>query len=75
MEKYIVFMDQKNQYCEKIVYYPKQSIDSMQSYQSTKGIFHRSGINNFTICMETQKTSNHQSNLEKKEWNWRNQLA
>ena len=30
---------------------------------------------NFTICMEIQKTSNSQSNLEKKEWNWRNQPA
>ena len=31
--------------------------------------------NNFTICMEIQKTSNSQSNREKEEWNWRNQLA
>ena len=31
--------------------------------------------NNFTICMEIQKTSNSQSNLEKEEWNWTNQLA
>ena len=31
--------------------------------------------NNFTICMEIQKTSNSQSNLEKEEWNQRNQLA
>ena len=28
--------------------------------------------NNFTICMEMQNTSNSQSKLEKKEWNWRN---
>ena len=28
---------------------------------------------NFTICMETQKTLNSQSNLEKEEWSWRNQ--
>ena len=28
-----------------------------------------------TICMEIQKTSNSQSNLEKEEWNWRNQPA
>ena len=27
------------------------------------------------ICMEIQKTSNCQSNLEKEECNWRNQLA
>ena len=31
--------------------------------------------NNFNICMEIQKTSNSQSNLEKEEWNWRNQPA
>ena len=30
---------------------------------------------NFTICMEIQTTSNSQSNLEKEEWNWRNQPA
>ena len=44
-------------------------------YQATHGIFHRTRTNNFTICMEIQKTSNSQSNLEKEEWNWRNQLA
>ena len=38
-------------------------------------IFHRARRNNFTICMEIQKTSNRQSNLEKEEWNWRNQPA
>ena len=38
-------------------------------------IFHRTRTNNFTICMEIQKTSNSQSNLEKEEWNWRNQPA
>ena len=32
-------------------------------------------INNFTICMEIQKTSNSQSNHEKEEWNWRNHPA
>ena len=42
-------------------------------YQATNGIFHRTRTNKFTICMEIQKTSNSQSNLEKEEWNWRNQ--
>ena len=37
--------------------------------------FHRARTNNFKICMEIQKTSNSQSNLEKEEWNWRNQPA
>ena len=43
--------------------------------QATNGIFHRTRTNNFTICMQIQKTSNSQSNLEKEEWNWRNQPA
>ena len=30
---------------------------------------------NVTICMETPKTLNSQSDLEKEEWSWRNQLA
>ena len=43
------------------------------SYQITKGIFHRTRTEKFTICMETQKTSNSQSNLEKENESWRNQ--
>ena len=34
--------------------------------------FHRSRTKNFTIHMETQKTPNIQSSLEKEEWSWRN---
>ena len=45
------------------------------AYQATNDIFHRARTNNFTICMEIQKTLNSQSNLEKEEWNWRNQPA
>ena len=41
--------------------------------KTTTDILHRARTNNFTICMEIQKTSNSQSNLEKEEWNWRNQ--
>ena len=59
----------------KWVYYPKKSIDSMPFYQATNGIFHRTRTNNFTICMEIQKSSNSQSSLEKEEWNWKNQPA
>ena len=44
-------------------------------YQATNGIYHRARTNNFTICMEIQKTSNSQSNLEKEEWNWKDQPA
>ena len=36
------------------------------SYQITNGIFHRTRTKNFTICMETQKAPNSQSNLEQR---------
>ena len=55
MEKYTVFMDWKNQYCENE--YTTQSNLCIQcnSYQATNGIFHRTRTSNFTICMEIQK--------------------
>ena len=28
---------------------------------------------NLKICMDTQKTTNSQSNLEKEKWSWKNQ--
>ena len=73
MEKYTVFMNQKNQYSENE--YITQSNLQIQCnpYQATNGIFQRTRTNNFTICMEIQKSSNSQSNPEKEEWNWRNQ--
>ena len=54
---------------------PKQSMIQYNPYQTTNGIFHRARTNKFTICMEIQKTSNSQSNLEKEEWNWKNLAA
>ena len=73
MEKYTVFMDRKNQYSENE--YTTQSNLQIQRNpsQATNSIFQRTRTNNFTICMEIQKTSNSQNNLEKEEWNWRNQ--
>ena len=70
MEKYTMFMDWKNQYSENE--YTTQSNLQIQynPYQATNGILHRARTNNFTICMEIQKTSNSQSNLEKEEQNW-----
>ena len=65
----------KNQYCEND--YTTQSNLQIQCnpYQTTNGILHRIRAKNFTICMETQKTPNSQSNLEKKKkkQSWRNQ--
>ena len=66
MEKYTMFMDWKNQYSENE--YTIQSNLQIQCnpYQATNSIFHRTRANNFTIYIETQKTPNSQSNLEKK---------
>ena len=63
----------KNQHCEND--YTTQSNLQIQCnpYQTTTGIFHRTRTKNFTICMETQKTPNSQSNLEKEKRSWRNQ--
>ena len=52
---------------------PRQSTDSMQSYQIMKNIFHRTRMRSFAICMEEQKTLNSQNNLKKEKWSWRNQ--
>ena len=68
-------MDWKNQYSKNE--YTTQCNLQIQCnpYQATNDIFQRTRTNNFTICMEIQKTSNSQSNLEKEEWNWTNQPA
>ena len=75
MEKYTMFMDWKNQNSENVYTTPSNLQSRCNPYQDANGIFHRPRTNNFTICMETQKTSNNQSSLEKEKWNWRNQPA
>ena len=70
-----MFLDWNNQHCEND--YTTQSNLQIQCnpYQATNGIFHRPRTKNFTICVETQKTPNSQSNLEKEKWSWRNQAS
>ena len=55
MEKYTMFMDQKNQYSENE--YTTQSNVQIQCnpYQATNGIFQRTRTNNFTFFTEIQK--------------------
>ena len=73
MEGYSMFLGRKNQYCEN-VYTTKCNLQvQCDPYQITNGIFHRTRIKNFTIHMETEKTANSQSSLEKEERPWRNQ--
>ena len=65
----------KNQYCEND-YTTKRNVQiQCNPYPITNGIFHRTRTKNFRIYMETQKTLNSQSRLEKEEWNWRNQAS
>ena len=71
-----MFLGRKNQYC-KNDYITKQNLQiQCNRYQITNDIFHRNRTKNFTIHMESQKTLNIQSSLEKEEkeeWSWRNQ--
>ena len=73
MERYSTFLGRKNQYYEND-YTTKCNLQiQCDPYQITNGILNRTRTKNFTIHMETQKTPNSQSSLEKEEWSWRNQ--
>ena len=63
----------KRQYIGTCLHYAFLQFPVGSNSHSHNDIFHRTRTNNFTICIETQNTSNSQSNLEKEEWNWRNQ--
>ena len=63
---------------KRSVFYSKQKAEykpERLKYLNIYTVLDNIKIKNFTICMEIQKTSNSQSNLEKEEWNWRNQPA
>ena len=62
----------ENQHCEND--YTTQSDLQIQCnpYQITNGIFQRNRTKNFTVCTETQKALNNQSNLEKEKQSWSN---
>ena len=63
MERYSMFVDQKNQYCQNnYTTYCNLQIQC-NPCQITNGIFHRTRTENLKICMETQKTLSSQSNL------------
>ena len=67
LERYSMFLGRKNQYCEND-YMTKCNLQiQYDPYQITNDIFHRTRTKIFTINMETQKTLNSQSSLEKEE--------
>ena len=57
MEKYTMFMDQKNQYSENEYTTQSNLWSQCNPYQITNGIFQRTRTNSFTIYMEIQNTS------------------
>ena len=71
MKRYSMFLGRKNQYCENDYTTKHKPQIQCDPYQIANGIFHRTRTKNFTIHMQTQKTPNSQSSLEKEEWSWR----
>ena len=57
----------------KWLYYTRQSNDSVQFLSHYQCHFSQNRAKIFQICIETQKTSNSQSSLEKEKWHWKNQ--
>ena len=53
-----MFLDWKNQYCENECTTESDLQIQYNPCQITSAIFRRTRTKNFTICMETQKTSN-----------------
>ena len=75
MEGYSMFLDRKNHYCENR-YTTKCNLQiQCNLYQITNGIFHRTRTKTFTVHIETQKTPNSQSSLDREAWIWRNQAS
>ena len=72
MERSIVFLDWKNQYCENDHTTKCNLQIQCDPYQITNGIFHRTRTKTFTVHVETQKAPNSQSSLDKEEWSWMN---
>ena len=68
MERYIMFLNWKTQYCEND--YTTQSSLQIQYnlYQIINGTFHRPWTKNFTICMERRKHWIAKAIWRKKKW-------
>ena len=60
-----MFLDWKNQHCENDCTTQSNLLIQCNPYQIINGIFHGTRTKDFKIFMETQKTPNSQSNLEK----------
>ena len=68
-----MFLDWKKQHCENHCTTESNLQIQCNPYQTTNGIPHRTRTKYFTICMETPKTPNSESNLKKEKQSWMNQ--
>ena len=67
MQRYSIFLDWKNQYCENDCTTNTNYTVTAIPTKSPMALFHRTRTKHFTIHMETQKILNNQSSLEKEE--------
>ena len=74
MERYTMVLDWKNQYCKNNHCTQSNRMNAIP-IKLPMVFFKVLEKKKITVCMETQKTPNSQSNLEKEEWRWRNQPA
>ena len=73
MERYTMFRDWKDQYCQNHCTTQGNLQIQCNHYQMANGTFLRNITQNLEIHMETQKTPNSRSNLGKETQSWRNQ--
>ena len=70
-----MFLDWKNDYYENDSAIQSNLQIQCSPQQITKGILHRIKTKIFTICVETWKVLNSQSNLEKEKRSWKNKAS
>ena len=74
-EIYTIYLDGKNQYCENEYTIQNNLQLNAIPIKLTMAFFIEWEQKLFTISVETQKTPNSQSNLEKEKWSWRIQAS
>ena len=80
MERYTMFFDWKNQYCQNDYttqgnLYRFNAMPIKLSMAFFTELKQTNKQKKLKICMETQKTPKSQNNLQKQKWSWRNDTS